>query len=284
MFQESADPMDFFLQFDQKDHLDRLMGDCADETSEKDGELRWIFQDMDYSKWKHDLRTLVLSAPAERSHELTQAAYYIVHELQDIDADTVPLYFFSQAVNGRPLANSKTLKEHEKQIAVSLATLLRQLINVPVFPKAIQNSILRAFLDELRACWKNRNTPTARAPGQADPILLMQLATLPELWGAFDKAFGIALRNWPKSDTVGSRNPNLTFIFDLDCPPIETWTALLDSMRTLQRHFPTVKWLVTNPPERGRLELLASEVHLEFDKERQGFPPEVAVLFLPEWR
>ncbi|KAA8895136.1 hypothetical protein FN846DRAFT_785447, partial [Sphaerosporella brunnea] len=41
-------------------------------------------------------------------------------------------------------------------------------------------------------------------------------------------------------------------------------------MRILQRHFPTVKWLVTNPPTRGTLGLQSSEVHLEFDKERQA--------------
>jgi hypothetical protein len=106
---------------------------------------------------------------------------------------------------------------------------------------------------------------------------LLAFATLKDLWDAFEKALEVALNIMLSN--IGTHHPalpagiSLTLIFDLDDAPIATWRLLLENMRTLQRHLPVVKLLITNPPTAGdlRLEKARSEIHIEYDKERKGF-------------
>jgi len=266
---------------DQKQYLDRILGTPTwGGIPRNDDQFFWIFENMDYKEWKRDLRTLVLSAPPERCLEL--AACYIVHDLQSINTITSPLYFFYRTTKSRHRLTCRSLGVHEKLIVDLLYTLLCQLIGDPNSSKSRSQSIVTAFLSQLLACrTESEFAEMVTGTPVQDVKQLLDYATLTELWDAFEKAVEVALNvglsdiaphttlETPLNEAILS----LTFIFDLDNPPIETWKSLLEHMRTLQRHLPTVKLLITNPPIVSDLGLrqTQSEVHIEYDKERKGF-------------
>ena len=273
---------DFFRHFPPvQKHLDRL---C---THDKDGEFFWIFQNMDYKGWKCNLGTLVLSAP--HKHNLEKAACCIIHELQKADAVTVPLHFSCRVAERRHLSAWRFLPQDEQLIAVSLHNFLWQLIDLQDIPKLRQKSILTAFLGQLLSCRDNSELPKVLAGAPEENVKsLMDLATLNDLCDAFEEALKAALDvglcdispNSAVPPTVAESQLNqsiqsLTLIFDLDDPPVQTWESLLQHIRTLQRHLSQVKFklLVINPPMIGDLglEMSRSEIHIVYDKERQGF-------------
>jgi len=273
---DSVNPEDFcriVAPIDQKQHLDRIFGA---RTPDDDGNFPWIFDNIDYKEWMQDLRTLVLSAPPERN--LEQGAYYIVRHLQEVDAVTLPLYFFYRAAERRHYLTWEAMDNHEQRVAVSLHTLLYQLIGFPNFSKLRSQSIVIAFLNHLLACRIEPELAKMVTGDQVENLKsLLAFASLNDLWDAFEKALDAAL-NIGLSN-IGSHHPalpagiSLTLIFDLDDAPIATWRLLLENMRTLQRHLPVVKLLITNPPTAGDLglEKARSEIHIEYDKERKGF-------------
>jgi len=264
----------------QEQHLTRIIG----TGTHNDGQFFWIFENMDYKEWKQDLRTLVLSAPPERG--LEQAAYYVVRDLQRINAITLPLYFFYRAADRQYCSTWRSLDKHEIPIAISLHTLLCQFIAHLNYSKPRSQSIVTTFLRHLLACrTESEFAEMVTGAPVHDVKPLLEFATLIDLWDAFEKALEVAL-NVELTDITSHSTPlaemetpltevilPLTLIFDLDNPPIETWSSLLEHMRTLQRHLPTVKLLITNPPTVGDLGLQKdrSEVHIEYDKERKGF-------------
>jgi len=274
---DSVNPEDFcriIPPIDQKQHLNRIF--CGAHIPENDGNFFWIFDNIDYKEWMQNLRTLVLSAPPERN--LEQGAYYIVRHLQEVDAVTLPLYFFYRAAERRHYLIWESMDKHEQLIAVSLHTLLYQLIGFPNFSKLRSQSIVAAFLNHLLECRIESELAKMVTGDQLENLKpLLAFATLKDLWDAFEKALDVALDIGLSNN--GSHHPalpagiSLTLIFDLDDAPIATWRLLLENMRTLQRHLPVVKLLITNPPTAGDLglETARSEIHIEYDKERKGF-------------
>ncbi|KAF8540313.1 hypothetical protein BDD12DRAFT_33818 [Trichophaea hybrida] len=280
---KSGDISRHFPPVNQKEHVDRLMTAC---THDEDGKFFWIFQNIDYKIWKGGSRTLVLSAPPER--DLEQAACYIRHELQKFDADTLPLHFFRRAVEQRHCSIWRSVPKQDRLIAVSLYSFVWQLIHLQDSAKVRPQPILSTFLGQLLSCRDDSELdqiPDLVGGSMGKVELLFQLASLDDLLNAFEKALEVALNVrlnaiTPRSAapyTGGGSQPNqqissLTFIFDLDNPPVNIWKLLLDNIRIVQRHLPAAKLLVTNPPSTTHLGLDISllEVHIEYDKERKA--------------
>lgn len=278
-------PEEFFRHYspvDQKRYIDRILDSYPYDKDEK---FFWIFQNMDYNEWKLNLRTLVLSAPPER--KLEQAACHIISQLRETSTSTVPLYFFFRRAAGCKRPAWKSVGRHEELIANSVHTCLWQLINVPDYPRTGPQAILMAFLNQLLLFRPENELPKVLTDPPVDNLKsLIDLATLGNLWVAFERALETAFEVWTsdippecvaqRARTESQRSNgslHLILVFDLNSQPAETWELLLGYMRTLQQDFPMIKLVVTNAPRRVNLGLeeSQSEIHINCDEERQGF-------------
>jgi hypothetical protein len=238
---------------------------------------------MDYKEWKTSSRVMVLSGPPKC--DLEQAASHVVHTLQEekgAGLQPLLLHFFYRSAKYVPCPYIEPLRICWQDMVCKYTLLWQAIYDCP----RPRQSLLKACLSAILANLDDNLIPGVLALTPTESLRrLLNAVTLEGFLVALLQA--LTTNGHLDAPNIGSGRPeqntisqtsktkrSLTFIFDLDYLPSETWKVLIDSIRqTMQtrQDVLTVKLLVTSPPIVATLGLQRLlDILLVYDEERQG--------------
>lgn len=238
----------------------------------KDSQFAWIFRDIDYLCWHESLTetespdgvlpqrmsTLVVTG-ATISFE--KFAAYIIRELPKIIDGTV-LYYFDGSTRddrGEGLGRNSRL----------VCSMLTQMIDVF---SANKKHVQETFLREVLARATDKDFEKLQGAPKEQLTALLKSVHPEVLWSALE----ITIQDTTKYDSCNTQKKrrHIAFIFDFDntaMADLQTTVTHFRQLQTrLQRNF-RLNLLVTYCSQvMTDLNLVSTEVLLEYDKERQG--------------